>query len=65
MPGYTVETCAVHINDCDSNPCSNNGNCTNLVNDFMCECITGYTDANCTIDMMTAVLILVRTMELA
>ena len=32
MPGYTGETCAIDINDCDHNFCSNNESSTDLVN---------------------------------
>lgn len=27
------------INECSSNPCRNGGNCTDLVNGFICECL--------------------------
>ena len=27
-PGYTGETCATNIDDCDPNPCFNDGACT-------------------------------------
>ena len=36
------------INDCADSPCQNNGTCTDLVNDYNCSCIPGYTGQNCT-----------------
>ena len=35
------------INDCAEQPCQNNGNCTDEVNDFHCDCVPGYTGKNC------------------
>ena len=36
------------IDDCASNPCRNNGSCTDLVNDFACSgCMPGYTGKTC------------------
>ena len=32
---------------CQSNPCENNGTCTDDVNNYQCECIEGYTGVNC------------------
>lgn len=38
----------IDINDCAVNPCQNSGTCTDLVNDYNCTCIPGYTGQNCT-----------------
>ena len=36
------------IDDCsNSNTCQNSGTCHDLVNDYMCICVPGYTDKNC------------------
>jgi len=37
------------IDDCAEQPCQNGGNCTDEVNDFRCDCVTGYTGKNCSI----------------
>ena len=33
--------------DCASNPCENNGTCSDLVADFQCACVAGFTGKNC------------------
>jgi collagen type VI alpha len=35
------------INECDSNPCRNGGQCTDLINGYTCTCPQGYTGMNC------------------
>ena len=35
------------IDECSSNPCQNNGTCTDLVNDFNCTCVHGYEGRTC------------------
>ena len=40
-------TSTADINECLWNPCSNNGNCTDLVNQYTCSCVAGYTGINC------------------
>jgi len=35
------------INECDANPCQNDGTCFDLINDYACICKPGYTDVNC------------------
>ena len=35
------------INECASNPCQNEGTCTDGVNSYTCACATGYTDGEC------------------
>lgn len=35
------------VNECDSNPCGNNGKCTNLINGYTCKCSEGFTGINC------------------
>ena len=40
--GFTGELCQTNIDDCVGVNCSGNGECFDGVNDFMCECISGY-----------------------
>ena len=35
------------INECDSNPCRNSGNCIDGVNGYTCACQPGWTGVNC------------------
>ena len=35
------------IDDCTSDPCMNGGTCTDGVNDYTCDCVTGYTGTTC------------------
>lgn len=38
------------INECESEPCFNNGTCTDMVNSYTCECAnTGFEGAYCEI----------------
>lgn len=36
------------IDECESSPCVH-GNCTDHVNGYLCECISGYTGVSCNI----------------
>ena len=64
--GYTGTNCDIEINECDSNPCQNNGTCHDLLNDYRCQCKykvekvpggtnrtfeTGFRGKNCEIDI--------------
>ena len=35
------------IDECASQPCQNNGKCTDGINGYSCTCEPGYTDAHC------------------
>ena len=35
------------VNDCSSNPCKNNGTCTDLVKRYNCSCAPGFTGPHC------------------
>ena len=37
----------LEINECASQPCFNNGTCTELVNAFNCVCVAGWTGLQC------------------
>ena len=41
---YTFD---LDIDDCQSNPCLNGGNCTDGLNNYTCSCLPGYTSRNC------------------
>jgi jagged-like protein len=47
---FQLETgrhCEVNVNECDSNPCRNGGECVDLINGFKCICPLGYTGHQC------------------
>nr|XP_034311989.1 fibropellin-1-like isoform X4 [Crassostrea gigas] len=33
--------------DCRAEPCQNNGTCTDLFNDYQCDCVAGFNGTNC------------------
>lgn len=37
----------IDIDDCLPGPCRNNGTCTDLVNDYQCDCVAGFNGKNC------------------
>ena len=39
----------VEINECDSGPCLNGGNCTDRLNAYSCECLSGWDGHSCEI----------------
>lgn len=45
--GFSGELCNFEYNECDSNPCLNNGECTDHIGGFSCKCTRGYTGKRC------------------
>ena len=45
--GYEGDGCATDIDDCDVSPCINSGACNDLVNDYNCACINGFSGKSC------------------
>ena len=43
---FSFETCT-DIDECASQPCKNNGICTDQVNGFNCSCAPGFNGAQC------------------
>ena len=35
------------IDDCQLQPCQNNGTCQDRVNDYTCDCVLGFNGTNC------------------
>ena len=35
------------INECERNPCQNNGTCTDKINNYECQCEKGYEGKDC------------------
>ena len=40
--GYEGSHCETEVNECLSNPCQNNGYCTDAVNGYQCGCLDGF-----------------------
>ncbi len=45
MPGVN---CEHDVDDCDPNPCENEGVCRDGTNSYSCTCAAGYAGLNCT-----------------
>ena len=43
LPGYMGTYCEIDVDDCESNPCVNDGICRDIVNGFTCTCQPGKT----------------------
>ena len=41
------------IDDCSPSPCENGGTCTDLVDDFSCDCAAGFTGFTCETSILT------------
>ena len=50
LAGYTGVNCATDVNECDSSPCQNGGNCTHGINSYNCSCPSRYNGTNCELD---------------
>ncbi len=42
--GFTGKNCEVDINECETNPCLNNGTCTDGFNNYTCSCTSRLED---------------------
>ena len=51
VPGYTGTYCQIDINECLSNPCSNNATCMDRINSYECKCPPGFRGDLCEINI--------------
>ncbi|KAJ3655012.1 hypothetical protein Zmor_014159 [Zophobas morio] len=45
------ELCEEDFNECESNPCLNNGTCLDAANGYVCNCLPGYSGVHCELDV--------------
>ncbi|KAL3983031.1 EGF-like domain family protein [Acanthocheilonema viteae] len=45
--GYTGELCEIHVDQCASEPCLNNGTCVDIGSQFRCDCPRGWKGSKC------------------
>ncbi|XP_012658923.1 protein delta homolog 1 isoform X2 [Otolemur garnettii] len=46
-PGFSGNFCEIAGDNCDPNPCENDGVCTDIGGDFRCRCPAGFVDKTC------------------
>ena len=51
----------IDINECDSNPCQNNGECKNTLGSYYCVCPRGFLGINCGSGNSTIVHVIFKT----
>ena len=44
---WFVNNLLVDINECESNPCENDGTCTDREDGYTCACASGFTGTEC------------------
>ena len=47
LAGFSGTFCEVNIDDCESNPCNNGGNCVDGIASFTCECSSRFMGDTC------------------
>lgn len=48
---FTGLDCGEDFDECESNPCQNNGTCVDSQNEFYCTCLPGYSGTFCENDL--------------
>lgn len=45
------DNCETNYNECESNPCLNNGTCIDMNNGYLCSCVPGFSGEHCEMDV--------------
>jgi len=45
--GWTGSNCDIDIDECENDPCLNEGVCIDQIGDFQCQCKSGWTGKTC------------------
>lgn len=59
-PGFTGTLCEDDINECEVNPCENEGTCVNTPGGFYCQCLSGFSGSVCSTDTDVCLKLLCR-----
>ena len=48
---FIGDNCETNYNECESNPCLNNGTCIDMNNGYLCSCVPGFSGEHCETDV--------------
>ena len=58
--GFEGEVCEINIDDCEDNLCQSGSTCVDLIQDYVCDCLPGYSGEFCTEKRGELFLVLLR-----
>ena len=51
LAGFSGPICEINIDECEPNPCTNDGSCQDQINGYFCQCKAGFRGVNCEINI--------------
>ena len=51
LSGFSGPICEINIDECEPNPCTNDGSCQDQINGYFCQCKAGFRGVNCEINI--------------